>query len=96
MVDSEPVATVKSWTNGSYWRNYKLDWNKDVPEGTKLYTSPQALTQISADDVTDEMVKEIFPTSATSFSRKSGTYKKIARDIANIYNAVLKHRGEAR
>jgi hypothetical protein len=37
----DPVATVKSWTNGSYWRNYKLEWHKDVSEGTKLYAAPQ-------------------------------------------------------
>lgn len=36
--EQEPVATVTSWTNGSYHRNYKLEWHKDVPEGTKLYT----------------------------------------------------------
>lgn len=37
----EPVATVGSWTNGSYSRNYKITWHRDVPEGTKLYTAPQ-------------------------------------------------------
>ena len=36
--EQKPVATVTSWTNGSYHRNYKLEWHKDVPEGTKLYT----------------------------------------------------------
>lgn len=39
---AEPVATVASWTNGSYSRNYKLTWHRDVPEGTKLYTAPPA------------------------------------------------------
>ena len=34
------VATVDSFTNGSYWRNYKLTWHHDVPAGTKLYTTP--------------------------------------------------------
>lgn len=37
----EPVATVVSWTNSSYSRNYKLTWHKDVPEGTKLHTATQ-------------------------------------------------------
>lgn len=38
---SEPVATIKSWTNGSYWRNYKVEWHRnDLPEGAQLYTHP--------------------------------------------------------
>jgi hypothetical protein len=36
----EPVATVASFTNGSYHRNYKIDWATDVPAGTKLYAAP--------------------------------------------------------
>jgi hypothetical protein len=36
----EPVAEVESWTNGSYHRNYKLKWLKDVEQGTKLYSEP--------------------------------------------------------
>jgi hypothetical protein len=38
----EPVAEVLSWTSGSYWRNYKLKWLRDVPEGTLLYAAPVA------------------------------------------------------
>ena len=38
---SKPVATIKSWTNGSYWRNYKVEWHRnDLPEGAQLYTHP--------------------------------------------------------
>jgi hypothetical protein len=37
----EPVATVGSWTNGSYSRNYRITWHPDVPAGTQLYTAPQ-------------------------------------------------------
>ena len=37
---SEPVATIQSWTNGSYWRNYKIDWHKDVEAGTRLFAHP--------------------------------------------------------
>lgn len=32
------VATVTSYTNGSYHRNYKLDWHRDVEAGTMLYS----------------------------------------------------------
>ena len=38
--EQEAVAVVASWTNGSYSRNYKLRWLKDVPEGTQLYAAP--------------------------------------------------------
>lgn len=44
----EPVAEVESWTNGSYHRNYKLRWLKDVEAGTKLYAQPQPMTQTGA------------------------------------------------
>lgn len=38
---SEPVATIKSWTNGSYWRNYNVVFHRDdLPVGTDLYTHP--------------------------------------------------------
>lgn len=40
VAESEPlkmVAQVKSWTNGSYHRNYQLEWKYDVPEGTVLF-----------------------------------------------------------
>lgn len=30
------VATVESWTNGSYWRNYKLSWDGQADTGDKL------------------------------------------------------------
>ena len=42
MERQEPVAKVESWTNGSYSRNYKLRWLRDVNEGAKLYALPGA------------------------------------------------------
>ena len=46
------VVTVTSYTNGSYHRNYKLDWHDDVAEGTKLYAIDPAaiLEHIEAQD----------------------------------------------
>ena len=35
----EPTATVESWTNGSYWRNYKLNWRGQADAGENLYKS---------------------------------------------------------
>ena len=51
----EPVAEVESWTNGSYHRNYKLRWFKDVEIGTKLYAQPQPTTD-AARDVLAEII----------------------------------------
>ena len=42
MEKQEPVALVESWANGSYSRNYKLRWLRDVNEGAKLYALPGA------------------------------------------------------
>ena len=55
LTESNPshVATVNSWTQGSHWRNYKLVWYKDVPEGTELFDRP--LKKLTIDDITDEM-----------------------------------------
>ena len=42
--ESEPVATIKSWTNGSYWRNYNVVFHRDdLPVGTDLYAHPLSL-----------------------------------------------------
>lgn len=37
---AEPVARVLSWTSGSHWRNYELEWLRDVDVGTALYAAP--------------------------------------------------------
>lgn len=45
-----PVLEVVSWTNGSYHRNYKLNWLKDVDAGTLLYAgAPPSPAHIPAD-----------------------------------------------
>lgn len=33
----EPVAEIMSWANGSYHRNYRIEWKRDVDAGTQLY-----------------------------------------------------------
>lgn len=37
---AEPVARVVSFTNGSYWRNYTLEWMGEANVGDKLYLRP--------------------------------------------------------
>ncbi|MCH1907962.1 hypothetical protein MKP15_04140 [Stenotrophomonas sp. Y6] len=51
----EAVATVESFTNGSYHRNYKLRWHKNVDAGTQLFAAP--VTAAPADLI--ERCKEI-------------------------------------
>lgn len=53
----EAVARVVSWTNGSYWRNYKLEWLRDVPEGAMLYTATPARQAVA---LMDEQVERLF------------------------------------
>ncbi|HDR8949602.1 TPA: hypothetical protein QDA71_006724 [Burkholderia vietnamiensis] len=36
-LDMVPVVKVISWTNGSYHRNYQLQWSRDVEPGMQLY-----------------------------------------------------------
>jgi hypothetical protein len=53
MERQEPVALVESWVNGSYSRNYKLRWLRDVNEGAKLYALPgaQSAPSLASGDV---------------------------------------------
>jgi hypothetical protein len=51
----EPVATVESWTNGSYWRNYKLNWQGQADAGDNLYTESQLKQAMR--DVLEESAK---------------------------------------
>ena len=52
----DAVAEVESWTNGSYHRNYKLRWIKDVESGTKLYAAAQPSR---AEVLTDEQIRGV-------------------------------------
>jgi hypothetical protein len=54
-----PVATVKSFTNGSYWRNYKLAWHRDVPTGTNLYDAAAVVALIAERDALAAEVKAL-------------------------------------
>ncbi|CAB3784665.1 hypothetical protein [Pararobbsia alpina] len=49
------VAEVESWTNGSYHRNYKIKWLRDVPAGTMLYTGPVSVAGKEAVALSDEV-----------------------------------------
>ena len=42
----EPVAQVRSWTCGSYHRNYQLDWTGHAKEGETLFTADQVRAAI--------------------------------------------------
>lgn len=62
----EAVATVESYTNGSYHRNYKLRWHKDVDAGTQLFAAPVAAAPADtwfADQLT--AMGEVIPLDST-------------------------------
>lgn len=94
MVDGEPVARIlhskapsSCGTVAKTFKEVPKDkWSSHWTEGTLLYTSPQALTPITADDVTDEMV--------TTY-HKAHNYDYRKDIIVNAVNAWIKHRGEA-
>jgi hypothetical protein len=86
MVSAEPVGRIIASPANTY---VEVEWVNDcIPDaGATLYISPQALTPITPDDVTDEMVQQWKLSGAESYEPK--------KDIAAAYNAVRKHRGEA-
>ena len=87
LVDSEPVAYMRYVERGhapdDYWTDLEI-CDVDTKDAFPVYTSPQALTPITADDVTDEMVSAYHTT--TSSSKEA---------ILRIVNAWIKHRSEA-
>lgn len=83
MVEGEPVAELLLSRGG---HGIVVEWHKTVPVGAKLYTSPQPLQPITAEMVTDEMVKLV---------HKNRLHSE-AEIIAAIYNAVIKNRSEAK
>lgn len=82
MVSGEPAAWRHDHgeENGGFEYYEEASCDKCQP----LYTSPQALTPITADDVTDEMVHE--SCFINVFNAK--------QQIATVFNLVNKHRSE--
>lgn len=102
MVSGEPVAWTWDTMGSGGMSGYRIaHFQINKPKKTTtmfdltpLYTSPQALTPITADDVTPAMLKEwnkIFGLGDMSVaSPKDGEI------MAAAYNAVIKHRSEAK
>lgn len=91
MVQGEPVAYRQKRLLGKnkHWHYDAHEINPDyLHEFEPLYTSPQPLQTITADDVTDDMVRVM-----SYFHGYAPTDKEV---IAAAYNAVIKHRSEAR
>jgi hypothetical protein len=88
---AEPVATVESWTNGSYHRNYKLTWHKDVGAGAKLYTVAQPVEQTRAltDDEIEFIAMKVYEecTIEDSLGRQIPLTAKEIRKVMQICSA---------
>lgn len=102
VVSAEPVAWMRNPEAETHYKPFmseihRSSWIEELPNGSverlysiPLYTSPQALTTITADDVTDEMWKAYYKTIPETTIEKS--------DFAAAVNAYLaiNHRSEAR
>ena len=80
----EPVATMRS-INADGEQRF-IDWHKKPtpPAGTNLYTSPQPLHPITAEDVTDEMM-------TTYKDNVKNSHSLHALDmLVSAYNAEIK------
>ena len=83
MVDSVPICHLRARTASTPWNSFE-PVPRDMDNAFPVYTSPQALTQISADDVTDEMINDCLP-------HWMMTELEDVREIfVQIYNAVIK------
>lgn len=88
---AQPVAKVISWTNGSYWRNYKLAWmegsdNLDV--GALLYAAPAAAPAV----LTDEQIAG-FLDAFNNDRRQLGDYEAFAGTARDIWDTAFKASG---
>lgn len=84
LITGEPVAWRRFDAIDVAWR-VELTTNDDYDGWEPLYTSPQALTPITAADITDEMVEYI------------ATHLRVKREIMALsINSWIKHRSEAK
>jgi hypothetical protein len=93
MVSAEPVAHIYPWvlerfaTAETTGRAYSVAVECADGVSVPLYTSPQALTPITADDVSDKTVIDLWRIGVLTSTGTQG--KEIA---AKVYNAVIKHK----
>ena len=100
MVSAEPVAWAIRIGNSPNWSYCDTESDADFYgkrsvmryEKKPLFASPQALTPITADDVTDEMVKSYINEAKSIDIATANINKSI---MAAAYNAVIKNRSEA-
>jgi hypothetical protein len=71
---AEPVAVVESFTCGSYHRNYKLRWLRDVPENTDLYAGRQPAAAANSQQFEDWFASE-FPALSSAANGGDGWSK---------------------
>ena len=86
----EPVARVVSWTNGSYWRNYKVEWLRDVEAGALLYAHPApAVAEPTAVPLTDALLADAEAAwfAGPAFNGNAGFDARM-RDVAEVFAAA--------
>jgi hypothetical protein len=83
---SEAVAEVESWTNGSYHRNYKLRWLKDVEAGAKLY----AAAQLSRAEVLEQAAKLCDQAFENVAPGHGGSYEEGCRDAFDLAGSQIR------
>lgn len=76
----EAAATVESFTNGSYHRNYKLRWHKNVDAGTQLFAAPvtAAPARVTRDDA-EQAIDRIM--GEYGFSMPSRAYAELVDEF---------------
>jgi hypothetical protein len=94
------VAEVESWTNGSYHRNYKLRWLRDVEKGTKLYTHPASEPKaVTLTDEQREAIKHLIARGSTfpAHNGRNGSSTPVdyvhLQTAAKVLSALLADRG---
>jgi hypothetical protein len=104
--EGEAVATVESVTNGSYHRNYRITWHRQVDAGAKLYTHPP---RPDADAISAEDAARLLPgpyymdppdggdvpllTQLQRMAKDAARYRWLREGHPGTYNTIMIHAG---
>jgi hypothetical protein len=86
----EPVAKVRSWTCGSYHRNYQLDWTGHAKEGETLFTADQVREAMQA---ATERAAKVVEHYAPCFADIPADAAEMSETFAAAIRAASMHEG---